>query len=41
VFIEHGTRRMHPGGVSGRLAGDWTGQQARNLTLIPNAAASR
>jgi putative transposase len=33
VFIEHGTRRMHLGGVTANPAGDWTVQQARNLAL--------
>jgi putative transposase len=33
VFIEHGTRRMHLGGVTTHPAGDWTVQQARNLAL--------
>src|SRR5258708_3425764 len=31
VFIEHGTRRMHLGGVTSSPAGEWTVQQARNL----------
>ncbi len=31
VFIEHGTRRMHLGGVTARPTGDWTVQQTRNL----------
>src|ERR1035438_3528092 len=33
VFIEHGTRRMHLGGVTPHPAGAWTVQQARNLAL--------
>jgi putative transposase len=33
VFIEHGTRRMHLGGVTAHSSGDWTVQQARNLAL--------
>ena len=33
VFIEHGTRRMHLGGVTARPHGEWTVQQARNLAL--------
>jgi len=33
VFIEHGTRRMHLGGVTASPTGKWTVQQARNLAL--------
>jgi transposase InsO family protein len=33
VFIEHGTRRIHLGGVTANPAGEWTVQQARNLSL--------
>jgi hypothetical protein len=33
VFIEHGTRRMHLGGVTAHPTGDWTVQQARHLAL--------
>jgi putative transposase len=33
VLIEHGTRRMHVGGVTAHPTGDWTVQQARNLAL--------
>ena len=33
VFIEHGSRRMHIGGVTASPTGAWTVQQARNLAL--------
>jgi len=33
VFIEHGTRRMHLGGVTEHPTGEQTVQQARNLAL--------
>ena len=33
IFIEHGSRRMHLGGVTAHPTGDWTVQQARNLAM--------
>jgi putative transposase len=33
IFIEHGSRRMHLGGVTAHPTGKWTVQQARNLAL--------
>jgi putative transposase len=33
VFIEHGTRRLHVGGVTAHPTGNWTAQQARDLAL--------
>src|SRR6185437_17075542 len=33
VFIEHGTRRMHLGGVTANPTSEWAVQQARNLAL--------
>jgi putative transposase len=33
VFIEHGSRRMHLGGVTAHPTGAWTAQHARNLAL--------
>jgi transposase len=37
IFIEHGSRRMHLGGVTAYPSGDWTAQQARNLALTLGA----
>lgn len=33
VFIEHGTRRLHLGGVTAYPTGAWAVRQARNLTM--------
>ena len=33
VFIEHGTRRLHLGGITANPEGAWTAQQARNLAM--------
>ena len=33
VFIEHGTRRMHLGGITASPTGEWAVQQARTLAL--------
>jgi hypothetical protein len=36
VFIEHGTRRMHPGAITAHPTRERTAQQARNLARAPD-----
>jgi putative transposase len=33
VFTEHGTRRMHLGGITANPTGEWTVQQTRDLAF--------
>jgi putative transposase len=32
-FVEHGSRRVHPAGVTANPNGAWMGRQARNLAI--------
>ena len=41
VFIEHGTRRMHLGGVTAHPTGEWAAQQASGHLTRDLAGASR
>ena len=40
VFVEHGTRRMHLGGVTANPTGKWTVQQVRNLGALQHRPAA-
>jgi putative transposase len=41
VYIEHGTLRMHLGGVTANPTGEWTVQRARNLALTLGGGVER